>query len=315
MIFNWKYFIYFILIVTVAFCIYYFSPYAQSYWMIAILLALSLIKEGNTFSQRILLIAATGSVIAITSLLASLLAPSAFVLALYLFFLIAGGTWVNQSRNRYFFPTLLIGIFTIFAAIHSVPWSQEVSRLLFTMAATIIVLICQLLFWRNFFQYEINCRTQVLLRQLRFLTQEIFFCFLQPEYATNLYLFERRLHVKKKRFMQAFIRLRVIQANSVIILKLEKIYDILLDCAQLRRRVKDYHLFSLCLTEFKAISEELNKLFTTLSFTSPNSTADLEQTIYRLEETYLHVLQVTSPDPIVFLFFLSSLKELCKEVA
>src|SRR3990167_1811350 len=90
-----------------------------------------------------------------------------------------------------------------------------------------------------------QCYRKLALVHLKRLNQEIFSCFLQPEYSDNIYLFERRIHLQKNKCIRAIYRLH----DVGIVSQLNELYANLMDMAQLRRRVKDYTLFDICRPE------------------------------------------------------------------
>ncbi|TAK77924.1 MAG: hypothetical protein EPO11_01965 [Gammaproteobacteria bacterium] len=248
----------------------------------------------NIEKNRVKLICLTGISLLAAVFLARLIAPFTPFLALYLFLVTAITVFIAQQDTDYFFSTFIVALFAIVASIR--PVSLELIAI-----GTFIVLIGQVLCWYFFRDIERRVRVWLLWRRLRLLTQDVFSCFLEPGYASHVYLFERRLHLQKKRFMRA---LKVLPVK-----KLETLYNIILDAAQLRRRVEDHHLFSVCASDLQGIAEALNQLFS-----RRGSVAQLTEKIRRLEETYQHVLQVTAPDPVVFLLFIASLKALAEEI-
>jgi hypothetical protein len=93
------------------------------------------------------------------------------------------------------------------------------------------------------------------------------------------------------------------------------LFDVLMDCAQLRRRVSDHTIFALCAQELTAISNEINKLFTGLSGSSKSvDTFHLEEKIKLFEDHFHNVLLITSREPLAFVLFIASLKVLREEI-
>jgi hypothetical protein len=131
------------------------------------------------------------------------------------------------------------------------------------------------------------------------LSEEIFSCFLQSEYPDALYLYERRLHIAKLKCMR------------VLTPDLYPLYESLLDCAQLRSRIGDHHTFGACAQELRAIATDLSKALTDPKF----NRAQLETSINQLEDSYHNVLQIAARDPVVFLLFINSLKNIYAELS
>lgn len=136
---------------------------------------------------------------------------------------------------------------------------------------------------------------------LKRLTEDIFACFLHPEYADNLYFFEHRIHHSKTNCLIILQHL----ANTTDISRQLLLYNILLDCGLLRSRVSDKAIFEICRKEFTAILEAI---------THQTPENPLSAHITALEVTYQNVLLVTSQQPLPFLLFIYSLKALEQEL-
>jgi len=155
-------------------------------------------------------------------------------------------------------------------------------------------------------QLKIKTRFTITLENMCLFSEEIFACLLQSDYPENIYLYERRLHERKQAV------LRTLRNNN----KLENIYDALQDCSQLRHRVTDHTIFSVCSEELAAISRALSSVFVVMIKHKKKvvDTSLLDQAISHFEDIYAHVLQVTSREPLVFLMFISTLKGLSDEL-
>lgn len=157
------------------------------------------------------------------------------------------------------------------------------------------------------------------LRYLKQVSDAIFSCLLSPEYPDNLYLFERRLHLQKVKYMQSLAQLRQSKGLSSFINKLDHCYDILLDCAQLRHRVKDHATFTLCAPELIAINQEIGVAIAACMANIANKKHEfvlsaLAEKLMPLEANYSTVLQISAREPLVFLLFITSLKALADEL-
>jgi hypothetical protein len=324
--FSIKRLIYLFLVTGVAFAIQFYSTNPQSYWVVWSALTLAMIMSGNTFSQRLLIIVLTGIAIACLSFIAAAIAKLVPLLALFYFFVTLVCVYMAQQKPKYFFPLFLINLFTMVAGLSPVTLTGNIDRIIYIFAGTMTVLFFQMIFWPHFIRNEIRTLIKMILRNLIQLNKEIFSCFLQPEYPENIYLFERRLHHQKKRYLQLMGQLRlaeeIIRAKEQtesrmiihsIITRLEFLYDIMLDYAQLRRRVNDHTIFAVCADELSAIANEIDKIFLELIalFAHKNPLMDatgLEAKIKWLDESYHHILQVASREPLVFLLFITSLR-------
>lgn len=171
-------------------------------------------------------------------------------------------------------------------------------------------------------------RSQVItgLRYLQRVSHAMFSCFLSPEYPDNLYFFERNFHLQKVKYMQSIVQLRELNrsanhkpALSTFINKLDHCYDILLDCAQLRYRVKDHATFTLCALELTAINQEITATMAASMAKIANKKQSFDFTaltekIMSFETSYHTVLQISAREPLVFLLFMTSLKALADEL-
>lgn len=262
------------------------------------------------------LISATGFAVALSVFLGGLVAPFMPLVAMYLFFVTVAATYFGLRYPSYLYPLFIVNISAILASCLGPTLHQNLELMLFIVSATILAVLFQLIYIPGFVRYEVRSWTKESLRNLKLVSQEIFACFLRPEYADNIYLFERRLHVRKTRYMRSIRKLREAAHISKIktpIKKIDELYDILMDCAQLRRRVSDHTVFALCANELSAISVEISKLFTEMiaSRTNEKSSIDtipLAEKIKLFEDNYQNVLRVTAREPLAFLLFIASLK-------
>ncbi|HEX4044548.1 MAG TPA: hypothetical protein VHZ76_02650 [Gammaproteobacteria bacterium] len=164
----------------------------------------------------------------------------------------------------------------------------------------------------EFKSYQQQAWTRIAWQSLRQLNNELFACLLQPEYTENKYLFERRVHVAKNHFMRA-----ACQLDEVVLTVLNQLYDLMLEYGQIRRRVTDPTIFSLCQSELIDMLQAINKVLMAASKRKINlaiqsiDTSELSASIERFEENYQTVLKITSQEPVVFLLFIFNLKQFC----
>jgi hypothetical protein len=240
---------------------------------------------------------------------------------------------LSQFYPRFFFSLFIIDLFAVLSGGIAISLSGAAVRFVFILIGWMIVLVFQVIFSFRFFQNECQWSIIISLRQLKILNNEIFSCFLQAEYADNIYLYERRLHIQKNKCLNAIGRLRdLVHCNKETKLvqeknqplfwqkKLDQFYGLLLDYSQLRRRVSDHTTFSICTSELTAICQEIDRLFEGLIVLMlgkkffPNVSM-LDEKILKLEESYHHILQISAREPLVFLLFIFSLKSLSNEMA
>lgn len=321
---NWsiRQLTYLLLVTSSIFVIISIYPSEQSYWVAWSGLTFALISLGNNFIQRLEAICVTALVCLFTVWMAEYANVSLITLAVFLFAVSAYLAFLAERYPAYAYPILIINLFAILASYHPSfvggYWEKSGSVCL----GVAIVLVCQLIFSYRFQQREWHLNLLSALNQLRKLNQEIFSCLLQPEYADNLYIFERRIHAQKERFMQSIVLLsttKKTQLQTIITKKLNLLYDITLSYAQLRRRVSDYAVLGICMDEMKAIEKEVDQLFVVAQKgVSKNKynfdVQPLLMAIQHLEDNYHQMLQVTSKEPLVFLLFIASLRSFAEEM-
>jgi hypothetical protein len=324
--------VYLILVTCTAFIVYHLFNDQESYWLIWSALTFSLLSVGDTFKSRIITLLLTGIAASISAFLATCFVFQPPLLALYLFIITLICMGLSQRYSHYFFPLFIINLFAILASSQVITFSEAGTRLLFTLTGLLIALVFQLIFYFRFAQNESQWFIILSLRQLKKLNDVIFSCFLQPEYADNIYLYEHRLHVQKNNCLRAICRLRDLlhynkkpelgdKQEQFLVLqnKLDQVFDLLLDCSQLRRRVTDHTTFAICTNELAAICQEIDRLFEgliglTLGKKLFPNVSMLQEKIGKLEESYNHVLQISSREPLVFLLFIFSLRALASEM-
>lgn len=146
-------------------------------------------------------------------------------------------------------------------------------------------------------------------RDLIRLNQEIFACYLQPDYPTNTYLFERRIHVQKNKLVSTMAKWQNLVSHSQdgknkSIQQFNLLYDIVLSASQLRWRVTDHTTFSVCATELTQLLNAMNQALKEQTFSTEES---LEKAIKYFENIYQQVIRIASPEPLVFLLFISDI--------
>jgi len=298
-----RYLLYLILVALVLLTIYSRLRSAEACWLLWSGLLLSLIIQDNTFSERLLTLVVTF----LASLVCVLLATSAsnfpFVLAPLLFFTTLACAYLAQRYPEYSFGLLIINLFAILGGSFSASTNGLAMRLILMSEGACVALLLQFIFWPGFKKSENIALTKLALLNLQYLSRDIFDCFLQRDYSDNQYMYERRLHEQKIKFMQTVVRLKKIDVHQVT--KLNRLFEILLDCAQLRGRVSDFSIFQVCEHELQMINAAINRL---LSIPLVNDVEPLLEAINRLEENYQQVLLVTAKEPLPFILFIASLR-------
>lgn len=324
--------LYLILVTGLAFTAYIYSNNSQSYWVVWAALSFSLVNIGSTFRHRVDMICLLGFATALACFFAGYLALMLPAIAIYLFIVTMINVILSQRYPEYFFGIFIVSLFAIIASGLSLTLNENIDRVVFILTGTTIAAIFQIIFWPGFIKNEIRSWTTIALSNLELLNTEIFSCFLQPTYTENIYLFERRLHKQKESVMQALFHLRnvVQQAKNRLspqeknritemIAKIDRLFDIMMDYAQLRARVTDHTIFEICKEELIAVSQSMAHVFSELKMSLEQKKQELniiplKASIKRLEENYQNVVQVTAREPLVFFLFIASLNAFTNEV-
>lgn len=320
------YFIYLALVTSTAFVITLQYPNSQNHWLIWVALFTSLVAYGNTFIQRLAMMMLTGLMCTLLAFCASELVGHPLLLALYLFTITLSCVYGGQRFPNYFYILFVSNLFALLGAGFADSFSVNIIRLADMATGTAIAILYLFIFAPNYSRNQLRAWTTISLTHLNELISEIFDCLSQPDYAENIYLFERRIHLRKNKFMQSLCKLRELTTalkskikQRITIGKIENLYDIILDCAQILRRVTDHTIFSLCQPELRAIENEMTKMISGFirhrnrKIKSIN-TEPLMDAIRRFEQTYQNVMQVTSREPLVFMLFIQGLKAFCAEI-
>lgn len=324
--------VYLLLVTASALVILFCFPEIHSYWVLYVALSLSLLINGESFYKRLKVMGLTGLSIVLTAFISGFLAESLLLVTIYLTLVTIICVYFSLKKIEYFLPLFFINLFAIIASYpHLIV--ENVLMVIFGLLGTLIALIYQIIFWPHFVRNKLQFFFMKSLQSLKLLNNDIFACFLQSDYPDNIYLYERRIHVRKNCFMQSICKLRRIlniQGKNIsedrkktieaMIRKLELLYETMLDYGQLRRRVGDHTTFGVCNDELTHISQEISKIFLEINavFRYKNPLLDtqgLAIKIKELEENYQNALHVVAREPLVFMLFIASLKIFNQELA
>lgn len=302
----------------------------EAYWLVWIAVLLTLNITGDSFWQRTVTIFITGLLTAVLVITVGRYANfyiTCLVSTIVIFIL----SLISQYYPRYFVSVFIISLLILISVSFPVNWQQLNLRYNYLILGALITVMVHFIFLTNYYTNELNYAFIQCLTQLRDLNKEIFATLLEPHYKTQLYLFERRLHMQKNNYIRWIDRLRVMSClnkakNKTKNFKwdqyhhqLNNLYDVLLDYSQLRYRLSDYSTLELCRSEMTALFVATDTLFYSLTDKAlseeiPNFLQALNEQIKRFEENFLHVLQVSAADPMVFLLFIASIKNLRKHL-
>ncbi|WP_172622830.1 aromatic acid exporter family protein [Aquicella siphonis] len=319
-------FIYLVLVAFAACVLWRLFCHQEGYWLVWAVLLCSLVTQGDSFRQRLINIIITGLAAAFVVFGAGCIRDLPLLPGLYILIVTAVCVYISQQHAEYFLQAFIVNLFAVLASAMPASFADNAARLFFISAGMAVALVFQIIFYPYFIRDELRSYVIITLRSLERLNREIFSCFLDAEYSDNIYLYERRIHNAKNRYMQSINRLRDITGlvesrssqGAVIIYQnilqtLDLLYDNMLDYSQLRRRVSDFTTLSLCSRELSEISQEIEKSIAGVAAHFANKKYYpgmdmLSRGIGRLESNYYNVLQVASREPLPFLFFMDSLQ-------
>jgi hypothetical protein len=313
---------YLILIAITIFAIITFYPSEQSYWVVWAGLPFALISLGKNFTQRLEAICLTALGCLFVVWIAEFASAFFVTLAAFLFVITTGLVYLAERYPLYAYPIFIINLFAFLASYSPSYVGGSGEKIVTICLGVVIVIFYQFIFLYRYQRYKWLSNAQAALNNLRKMNQVIFSCLLQPEYADNLYIFERRLHAQKEKFMQSMVLLSTLKKSSLqttITQKFNLLYDTMLSYAQLRRRMSDYSALGVCADELNAISNEIDQLIVKVQKGISKNKFDfnvqpLLSAIQSLEDNYQQVLQVATKEPLMIVLFMTSLRAFAEEI-
>lgn len=320
------YVLYLVLTTTILFSFYFLSHYSQAIWLLLAGIPLISLQEGHTLFRRMGQILLFGSLFILVVLITDMLSNSPLLVAIYLMLLAIVTTQLMQSYREYCLQFAIVVLLALFSLSFPANAIESTQRFVYMSSAVIVVMLCQLLYAYHFEQNQLINVMKQIMSGMQGLNEKIFSCYLSPEYPDNLYLFERRIHMQKKKIMQALLafncyvdqqkkKITVAQKHRLdyLLFEVRQLFNMLIDCAQLRRRVKDHTIFLLCTKELKQIENGIKEAFENLFNCADDlfiPGGRLDESILTLEALFQHVIKVAERDPSVFLFFIYTLKNM-----
>lgn len=310
-----------------ALAMYVFSSDPQSFWLVCTALLLSLNTTGSTFLTRLILIGACAIALLLGVCLTGWFAHSLWLI-LFLPLIAMINLYIAFKYTDWYLSALIIIACCIIAGMSSSP--DRITSFFYIALGSLLVLSGQLIFA---YRYHFAQWQEWLILSLRYLekcTCEILNTTLGAAYSQNQYVFERRIHTQKVKWLLSFNTLRAytekvsqdkLKEKKLAILKaLDNLYDALLECSQIRTRISDFTVFNLCSNELQDIATEIERIFNTLINLSKGHEAtinesELEDKIKNLEINYTNVLRVAAREPLVFSLFIAALQGLERELS
>lgn len=301
-------------------------------WMVWSILLATLITSHHTWSRRLVILLTTSIAAVIGSILGSYIAGlDSHLLSLYLFCTTFLCVFLSEKYPQCFYPFFLINLLIILSSGFSGSELDNLERGIFLSLGFITAMAIQMVWWPLSYKDDLRQSIQIVLAKLKKLNQDIFACFIQIEYSKNVYLYEKRIHEDKNKFILALGEANALYKSKQpnlsekeknrygeALIKADKLFDIMLDYSQLRRRVTDATTFQLAEDEFKKIVNDIDADLSALMFLLRNKKmitgGALQQNIKHFEDNYQNVLRVSAREPLVFLLFIFSLKAMNAEL-
>jgi len=198
----------------------------------------------------------------------------------------------------------------------------------------------------SFFSTRLTKQLKACIKYFKALNQlqiVVFSCYIRRNYPAKSHFYEQEIHEHRLKLLIAMQKMRTVAAQDTQnnLGKLENLYEIIFSLNTLKLRITDHTTFEICETEFKTISRSLSdalqhviiflnwqcdqpKKISLENVSDPKASAlldgaakvigSLSNKIDALDELYRNTLQVTSADPIFFLFFIQDLMALRDEL-
>ena len=248
-------------------------------------------------------------ILAVGSFITTVIETNVWLLGGFLFFVTILSVYLSQRLSQYFYSCLVINLLLLL-------WVYfPINHFLGIMGGVAVVMVGRLI-WFLFpllIKREIRSILSEGLRELNQLSKEIF-SMLQSAYGQNEYLFERRLHHQKNQYLNVSNQLNELLSEQKIVASMNKMYDQLLAIAQLRNRISDYTILSVCQKELSelevSISREILHLNVSLRKKNilENHLANIDNSINSFETIYNNILRVTAKEPLPLFLFIFDLK-------
>lgn len=203
--------------------------------------------------------------------------------------------------------------------------------ILFILVGLVLAVVIQFIF-NHSYKYILLKTCQ----QFKLLAEEIFLCLIDPRFYEQQFFFERSLHTRKNQLLKSLVTLREIVAekkvpeeNVVSVAeKLEQHFDcllaILLEISQLRHRVTEANVLQMCQEEMVQILLSVDQLFNVIIIMIRNGINDdttqhtaifeCAKAIKFFEEKDQHVLRIATPEPMIFILFIASIRDLYNQL-
>lgn len=307
--------LYFLVVTFITIGIVHLLSPQQAAWYLCATFILLLLYIDDLYHHRLRLIGATTLFSCLSLLLLAYLPISLAIFYLILLpIILIPISFIKPAWRISIYAILLFSILSYLSPL-MLPVEMKLSLL---CLPAIILIVCQLIIL--FSNRRENRQLRHVLYRLKLLNSDIFATYIHQHYADNLYLYERRIHIQKRRFLEALELYRSNTGITHIIESIEKLYDTMLDYAQLRFRNTDASLFEVANREMQALNTAINHSLSAMMKQArfqPHqiSLHSLKVAISDMETVFQGVIQVTAREPLLFILFIDSLKRFDENLA
>lgn len=278
----------------------YYLPSSQYYWILLTALLFVQIRVGDFFSQQLFFQLISGVLLAVLMLLAAR-CENLVLLAVFLAATSFMSVYVGARQENIFLPVNLLNFMVLLSAGMPSAFDIAIVRSEYVLVGVAIAMLATALLWPSTKRFESNYALTICLQTFKELIRTIFAIYLQRDYKAEHLAYEKHIYQLSQRFFFYRLRLRKLTCEA------NEIFEIIMALSALRYQVKDHSTFEIAQQEFSDIAVALLDV---MSLQKKFPDDYLEVSIARLEEVYRSALQVTAYEPLVFLFFVYSLRAL-----
>lgn len=299
-------------------------------WLVWAMLLAALITTHHTWSKRLITMVTSCLLATAGVLISSYIAAFIPLLCLYLFLVTVVCMYLSEKYPSFLYPFFLINLLILLSSGFVSEELENLERSIFVLMGFSAAIVLQMLWWPFSYKDDLRQSLQTTIACLRKLNRDIFAC-LQVDYSENIYLHEKRIHASKNQFIQSIANARALfkakaaglneaerSKTETALIMTDKLFDLMLDYSQIRRRVTDTNTFTLCGEELTAIGNEIDQnlcdVMHLLRHKKVIVNSKLDLLAKHLENNYQNVLRVSAREPLVFLLFMFSLKAFNEEI-
>lgn len=294
-----------------------------SVWLIPVIFTFALTTEGRTLIRREFYLAAMGALLLLAIFISSLLAAKPVILLLWFVLMLMLYYYYRQRFSINARTLILFVVMTFVFAFNQGSIGVTSSGYLTVLIGVLGAMVAQYCCWPILMADAVVGAKKNTIRHLGGVNQAFFACLLQENYAENTYYFEFVLHQQKRRYFASLTLLQQLKDDAHAVwckyvgeneLRLiARLYESMMDYMQIRWRIEDHHIYSLCHSELQRIGLALNGLIASCCRSSDQKrllgdAKKLEQALNDIEIMYHQVLSVSVNDPMAILLFIRSLR-------